>query len=448
MVSIGGPYGTAAPGRSTSRRVVFTCQPESAAAEEPCARQILSALATRAYRRPLAADEMQTLLRFYSEGRAGATFDAGIQRGIERILAAPSFLFRIERPPSAAAPGAAYRLGDLELASRLSFFLWSSIPDDELRDLAARGKLSDPIVLRRQVTRMLRDRRADALVDNFATRWLELGKLAGAVPDTELYPEFDENLREAMAEETKQFISSQLRDDRSVVDLLTADYSFLDARLAAHYGVANVYGSHFRRVTFTDGERGGLLGQASVLTVTSYPNRTSVTMRGRWLLANLLGAPPPPPPADVPALKDAGVDGQPRSLRERMELHRKNPACASCHRRMDPLGFALEQFDAVGKWRSTSDGEPIDPSAVFPDGSAFAGLAGLRTLMVAHKEDFARTLTAKLLAYAVGRGLDHHDLPAVRAAVRQAAAADYSWSSIITAIVSSTPFSMGVASSE
>ena len=443
-VSIGGPYGAPAPGRSTSRRLVFTCRPAtgSSSDEEPCARTILSSLATRAYRRPLADAEVQTLLRFYKEGRADATFDAGIQRGIERILAAPSFLFRIERPPAATAPGAAYRLRDLELASRLSFFLWSSIPDDELRDLAARGKLSDPSVLRRQVTRMLRDRRADALVDNFATRWLELGKLAGAVPDTELYPEFDENLRDAMAQETKQFIASQLHEDRSVVDLLTADYSFLNARLAAHYGVADVYGSHFRRVTFADRRRGGLLGQSSVLTVTSYPNRTSVTMRGRWLLANLLGAPPPPPPADVPALKDAGVDGQPQSLRERMELHRKNPACTSCHRRMDPLGFALEHFDAVGKWRSTSDGGAIDTSAAFPDGTAFDGIDGLRTLLVSHKDDFARTLTAKLLAYAVGRGLDHHDMPAVRAAVRQAAAANYSWSSIITAIVSSTPFTM------
>jgi hypothetical protein len=446
IVMIGGPYGAPAPGRSTSRRVVFTCRPANAAAEEPCARTILSSLAARAYRRPLADEELQTLLRFYKEGRSDRDFDAGIQRGIERILAAPSFLFRIERTPPGIAAGAAYRLGDLDLASRLSFFLWSSIPDDALRDAATRGKLSDPAVLRQQVARMLRDRRADALVDNFATRWLELGKLAGAVPDTELYPEFDENLRDAMAQETKQFIASQLHEDRSVVDLLTADYSFVNARLAAHYGVANIYGDHFRRVPFSDGRRGGLLGQSSVLTVTSYPNRTSVTMRGRWLLANLLGAPPPPPPADVPPLKDAGVDGQPASLRERMELHRKNPACASCHRRMDPLGFALEHFDALGKWRTTSDGAPIDASVVFPDGSAFDGIAGLRTLLVAHKDDFARTLTAKLLAYAVGRGLDHHDMPAVRTAARDAAAANYSWSSIITAIVSSTPFTMAVGS--
>ena len=445
IVSIGGPYGAAAPGRSASRRMVFTCRPANAAEETPCARRILSSLAARAYRRPLADGERQTLLRFYDEGRRDGGFDAGIQRGIERILAAPSFLFRIERTPPGTAAGAAYRLGDLDLASRLSFFLWSSVPDDALRNAAARGTLSDPAVLRQQVVRMLRDRRADALVDNFATRWLELGKLAGAVPDTELYPEFDENLRAAMAQETKLFIASQLHEDRSVVDLLTADYSFLNARLAAHYGVADVYGSHFRRVTFTDGRRGGLLGQSSVLTVTSYPNRTSVTLRGRWLLANLLGAPPPPPPADVPALKDPGVDGQPRALRERMELHRKNPACASCHRRMDPVGFALEHFDALGKWRSTSDAAPIDASGTFPDGTSFEGIAGLRRLLASHKDDFARTLTAKLLAYAIGRGLDHHDMPAVRKAAREAAGADYSWSSIITAIVSSTPFTMATA---
>jgi hypothetical protein len=310
-----------------------------------------------------------------------------------------------------------------------------------------RGTLSDAAVLEQQVRRMLRDPRADALVDSFATRWLELSKLAGVVPDTELYPEFDENLRDAMEQETKRFVASQVHENRGIADLLTADYSFLNARLAEHYGVRGVYGNHFRRVDFADGRRGGLLGQASVLTVTSYPNRTSVTMRGRWLLANLLGAPPPPPPADVPALKDAGADGQPRSLRERMEIHRKNPACASCHRRMDPLGFALENFDALGKWRSASDGAPIDPSAEFPDGTRFEGIAGLRTLLAAHSEDFARTLSGKLLAYAIGRGLDHQDMPAVRKVARDAAADGYTWSSIITGIVRSTPFRMAVAPS-
>jgi uncharacterized protein DUF1592/uncharacterized protein DUF1588/uncharacterized protein DUF1585/uncharacterized protein DUF1595 len=427
---------------------VFVCHPTSSAAEEPCARTILSTLAARAYRRPVTDADVQMLMRFYKEGRDGRDFDAGIQHGVERILAAPSFLFRVEREPAGVAPGAAYRIADLDLASRLSFFLWSSIPDDELREAAVRGRLSDPPALQQQVTRMLRDPRAHALVDNFASRWLELSKLPGVVPDTELYPEFDENLRDAMEQETKLFVASQVRENRSVIDLVTADYSFLNERLATHYGIGNVYGSHFRRVTFTDGVRGGLLGQSSVLTVTSYPNRTSVTMRGRWLLANILGAPPPPPPPDIPALKEAGADDQPRSLRERMELHRKNPACAACHQRMDPLGFALENFDALGKWRTTSDGASIDPAASLPDGTRFEGLAGLRALLAAHQEDFARTLSGKLLAYAIGRGLDDHDMPAVRAITRQAAPADYTWSSIVTAIVMSPPFSMAVARAE
>jgi hypothetical protein len=463
IVMIGGPYGTAAAGNSPSRRKVFICGPKDArpAGKGPpdqkldgkgpanqnlaCARSILSTLAARAYRRPVTDSEIQILLGFY---KAEHTFEAGIQRGVERILAAPSFLFRVEREPAGLAAGSVYRLGDLDLASRLSFFLWSSIPDDELRDAAVRGTLNDPAALEKQVQRMLRDPRSNALVDNFASRWLELSKLPGVVPDTELYPEFDENLRDAMEQETKLFIGSQVHDNRSVVELLTADYSFLNERLAAHYGIPNIYGNHFRRVTFAGNTRGGLLGQSSVLTVTSYPNRTSVTMRGRWLLANMLGAPPPPPPPDIPALKDAGVEGQPRSLRERMEMHRKNPACASCHQRMDPLGFALENFDALGKWRTASDGAPIDPSASFPDGTRFEGLAGLRTLLASHKEDFVRTLSGKLLAYAIGRGLDYQDMPAIRRIERDAAAADYSWSSVITGIVKSTPFSMAVAGGE
>jgi mono/diheme cytochrome c family protein len=445
LVSIGGPYRSSAPRDSPSRRKVFICRPKDAASEDPCAKKILSTLATRAYRRPVSDADLATLIGFYRAGRSEGDFDAGIQRGLERILAAPSFLFRIEREPAGVVAGSTYRVGDLDLASRLSFFLWSSIPDDELRAAATRGNLNDPVALEQQVQRLLRDPRSNALVDHFASRWLELGKIAGAVPDTELHPEFDENLRDAMQQETKLFIGSQLHDNRSVMELLTANYSFLNQRLAAHYGLRNIYGDHFRQVTFTDGTRGGLLGQSSVLTVTSYPNRTSVTMRGRWLLANLLGAPPPPPPPDIPALKEAGAEGQPRSLRERMEMHRKNPACASCHQRMDPLGFALENFDAVGKWREASDGAPIDPSATFPDGTRFVGLTGLRTLMVSHKEDFVRTLTGKLLAYAIGRGLDHHDMAAIRRITRDAAAADYSWSSIVSGIVRSTPFRMAVA---
>jgi mono/diheme cytochrome c family protein len=461
IVMIGGPYGTPVPGDSPVRRKIFTCNPKDAASsgktadqrDDACAQKILSTIAARAYRRPLTENDIKTLMGFYRDGRAAssespASFDSGIQRGLERILAAPSFLFRVEREPAGAAAGSAYRLSDVELASRLSFFLWSSIPDDELRDAAVHGKLQDPAALQQQVQRMLRDPRSKALVDNFASRWLELSKLSGVVPDTELYSEFDENLRDAMEQETKLFVADQVQSNRSVLELLTADYSFLNERLAAHYGIRNVYGNQFRRVAFTDGKRGGLLGQGSLLTVTSYPNRTSVTMRGRWLLANMLGAPPPPPPPDIPALKEAGEEGQPRSLRERMEMHRKNPTCAACHQRMDPLGFALENFDALGKWRTVSDGAPFDASATFPDGTRFDGVAGLRTLLASHKEDFVRTLSGKLMAYAIGRGLDYHDAPAIRKIARDAAPADYSWSSVITGIVKSTPFSMAIANGE
>lgn len=295
---------------------------------------------------------------------------------------------------------------------------------------------------------MLRDPRAQALVDGFANRWLGLSKLAGIVPDTDLYREFDEGLRDAMAKETELFVASQLREDRSVVDLVTADYSFVNERLANHYGVPNIYGPRFRRVQFTDGVRGGLLGQASILAVTSYPNRTSVTLRGRWLLANLLGAPPPPPPPDVPALKEPGQDGQPQSLRKRMELHRRSAVCASCHQRMDPLGFALENFDALGKWRTESDGAPIDAAAALPDGTQFEGIAGLRRLIGSHKEDFVRTFTGKLLAYAIGRGIEPTDYPAIREISRNAASQDYRWSAIIRGIVNSPAFRMGEAPNE
>jgi mono/diheme cytochrome c family protein len=430
-VSIGGPFNVVGPGESPTRRALFVCTPKDAAAEEPCARKILSAVATRAYRRPVTEAETQVLLEFYRAGRSeDNTFDAGIQRGLERVLAAPSFIFRVNRP---AAP-------DFSLASKLSFFLWSSIPDEELLGLATRGKLKEPAVLEQQVRRMLRDPRSNALVEGFATRWLELSKIAGFVPDTQLYPEFDENLREAMTVETKLFVGDQLRQDRSVADLLLADYTFANDRLAQHYGIPNVYGSHYRPVKFADRRRGGLLGQASVLSVTSYPNRTSVVIRGRWLLANMLGSPPPPPPLDVPALKDPGVEGQPKSLRERMELHRKNPACASCHQRMDPLGFSLENFDAVGKWRAEADGAPVDPNASLPDGTKFAGVEGLRNYLVDHKEDFVRTLTGKLLAYAMGRGVEYYDQPAIRKIARDAAANDYRWSSVILGVVQSAAF--------
>jgi len=448
FVMIGGPYGTVSHGDSPTRRKIFVCTPNGPAAEEPCARKILSALATRAYRRPLNDEDVRTLVEFYRSGRAEKDFDTGIQRALERILAAPSFLFRVESMPPNVGPGSPYPLSDLDVASRLSFFLWSSIPDDELLNVARRGRLKDPGVLEQQVRRMLRDSRSQALVDGFANRWLGLSKLAGIVPDTDLYREFDEALRDAMAKETEIFVASQLKEDRSVVDLVTAHYSYLNERLAKHYGIPNVYGPRFRRVEFTDGRRGGLLGQASILAVTSYPNRTSVTLRGRWLLANLLGAPPPPPPPDVPALKEPGQDGQPQSLRKRMELHRQSAVCASCHQRMDPLGFSLENFDALGKWRTESDGAPIDAAASLPDGTRFEGVAGLRQLIESHKEDFVRTFTEKLLAYAIGRGIEPSDYPVIRKISRGAASQDYRWSAIVWGIVNSPPFRMGAAGNE
>jgi hypothetical protein len=446
-IAIGGPYQASSTGDTPSRRRVFVCRPSDRPSEGPCARKILATLARRAYRRPPTAAEIQTLLGFYEAGRAEGGFDIGIQRGLRRILAAPSFLFRIEREPVNIAPGTPYRLSDIDLASRLSFFLWSSIPDDELLDAAVRGAIKEPAVLERQVRRMLRDPRSQALVDNFANQWLKLGKIAGVVPDVDEFPEFDENLREAILQETRLFVSSQLREDRSVMDLVTANYTFLNERLARHYRIPNIYGSHFRKVSLADGRRGGLLGQASILTATSYPNRTSPVLRGRWLLENMLGAPPPAPPPNVPVLKESGEDGQPRSVRERLEAHRKNPACAVCHVRMDPLGFSLENFDALGQWRTVSDGVTVDASASLPDGTRFQGVTGLRSFLIGHREDFVRTFTEKLLAYAVGRGIEYSDLPAVRTITRDAAADDHRWSSLILGIVRSTPFGMSMSAS-
>ena len=445
-VLISGPFDTAGVGDTPSRRRIFTCRPTDAASERPCASKILSTLARRAYRRPVAEQELKILLDFYDEGRADGGFDTGIQYGIERILASPNFLFRVQRRPSTTAAGAVYRISDLELASRLSFFLWSSLPDDELIDLAVRGRLSDSGVLDQQIRRMLRDDRAQALVDNFTTQWLKLGKLQGMVPDVDLFPDFDENLRDGMLQETLSFVRHQVREDRSLLELLTADYTFLNERLAKHYGIANVYGSHFRPVTLPDRVRGGLLGHASVLAVTSYPNRTSPVLRGKWLLANILGAPPPPPPPDVPDLKEAEHDGRKLSMREKLDIHRVNPVCASCHQRMDPLGFSLENFDSLGKWRAAVDGLAIDAAATLPDGSHFEGPQGLRTLLVNRQGEFVRTFTEKLLAYSVGRTIELYDLPTIRKITRQAAASNYRWSAVISAIVKSAPFTMAVDS--
>ena len=441
IVTIAGPYSAKPPQDTVSRRSVFVCRPKSNAGDEGCARTILSRLARRAYRRPVTEPDLQTLLDFYRAGQADGGFEAGIQRGLRRILASPSFLFRIEREPANAAPGSVYRLTDIDLASRLSFFLWSSIPDEPLLDAAARGALSTPAELDQQVRRMLKDPRSEALVNNFASQWLTLGKLAGVVPDVDAYPEFDENLRDAFREETRLFVGAQLREDRGIGELLTANYTYVNERLARHYQIPNVYGSHFRRVTFNDGRRGGLLGQGSILTVTSYPNRTSPVLRGRWLLDNILGAPPPAPPPDVPPLPENSA-GRPRSIREQMEAHRKNPACAVCHVRMDPLGFSLENFDALGKWRTSSDDLPVDASASLPDGTKFEGIDGLRQLMAGHQEDFARTLTQKLLAYSLGRSIEPADFPTIRQVARNAASGGYRWSSLIMGIVRSTPFTM------
>ena len=443
-VLIGGPYQASGPGDTVSREKIFVCTPAAKSEELSCAKRILAALARRAYRRPVTEDDVETLLSFYETGRKQGNFENGIQFGLERMLADPEFLFRFEHDPEKAVPGTIYRLSDIELASRLSFFLWSSIPDDELLELAVHGKLKDPRVLDQQVKRMLSDARSRALVDNFASHWLNLGKLRGQAPDPDLFPEFEDNLRQAFAQETKLFVESQVREDRSVVDLLTAKYSFVNERLARHYQIPNIYGSHFRRVKFNDGERGGLLTQGSILTVTSYANRTSPVLRGRWLLDNIVGSPPAPPPPNVPGLKESGANGKPTSVRERMEEHRKNPACAVCHVRMDPLGFALENFDAIGRWRITSDGLPIDAAASLPDGSKFQGVAGLRELLVSHREEFVGTFTEKLLTYALGREADYFDMPAVRKITSEAGAEDYRWSAIIRGIVGSVPFQMSV----
>jgi Protein of unknown function (DUF1592)/Protein of unknown function (DUF1588)/Protein of unknown function (DUF1585)/Protein of unknown function (DUF1595) len=442
---VGGPYDGSKARDTPSRRRIFICRPATRAAEEPCARRILSTLARHAYRRPATPAEVQMLLSFYRAGRKDGDFDLGIERGLRRLLSAPAFLFRVERDSSSAVAGKPFPISSIDLASRLSFFLWSSIPDDELLDAAIGGTLANPVVLERQVARMLRDERSRSLADSFAFQWLQLGRLAGVVPDVDEFPGFDENLREAMQEETRLFVASQIRDNRSVVDLVSANYSFLNERLARHYRVPNVYGSRFRRVEFTDGVRGGLLGQASILTATSYPNRTSPVLRGRWLLETLLGSPPPPPPPDVPLLKENGHDGERQSVRERLEAHRKNPSCAICHVRMDPLGFSLENFDALGQWRTASDGAPVDASASLPDGSRFDGVVGLRTLLVSHRDDFVRTFTERLLAYAIGRGAEAADQPAVRKIVRETRAQDYRWSAIVAGIVRSAPFSMSAS---
>ena len=443
-VRIGGPYVVVGVGDTPSRRRIFVCRPASPGDQTPCATQIISTLARRAFRRPVTDTDLDAVLPFYDAGRTEGGFEKGIQIALERILMSPEFLFRVERDPAGIAPQTNYRINDLELASRLSFFLWSSIPDDELLDAATEGRLTEPAELERQVRRMLADARSQALVNNFAGQWLYLRNVPAVAPNPPSFPDFDDSLRRAFRRETELFFESILREERSVLDLVGANYTFVNERLARHYGIPGVYGSHFRRVALDPASpRGGLLGQGSLLTVTSYATRTSPVVRGKWILENVLGSPPPPPPADVPALEEKSAEGQLLSMREAMVQHRENPVCASCHRMMDPLGLALENFDAVGKWRDLSEaGTPIDASGALPDGTPFEGALGLRGALLSHSEEFVMTVTKKLLTYALGRGLEYYDAPAVRTIVREAAADDYALSSLILGAVESVPFQM------
>jgi hypothetical protein len=442
-ITLTGPYNAKGIGVTPSRRKIFICRPNTVQEEEPCATEILSTLARRAYRRPLNDDDLETLLDFYKAGHNEGGFEAGIGTALERILVGPEFLFRIEADPENVAPNTAYRVSDLDLASRLSFFLWSSIPDDQLLEQAERGKLQDPVVLEQEVRRLLEDPRSKSLVSNFAAQWLQLRNLRAINPDQDVFPYFEENLREAFRQETELFFESLLREDRSVLELLSADYTFLNERLARHYGIPNVYGSHFRRVELDTQERRGLLGKGSVLAVTSYANRTSVVLRGKWVLENILGTPPPPPPPNVPSLVVSADDGKALSMREAMEQHRANPVCATCHNIMDPLGFAMENFDGIGTWRTRDAGAPIDASGVLPDGTPFVGPAELQRVLIESKSaEFIATATERLLTYALGRGVEAYDAPAIRSIIREAAPNNYRWSSLILGIVKSTPFQM------
>jgi hypothetical protein len=435
-VSIAGPYSATGSGETASRRKIFVCRPRGRTDEDECANRIITTLARRAYRRPITKDEIPSLMTPYTAARDAGGFEAGIRLALQRVLVSPDFLFRVEVDPANVASGSAYRVSDLELASRLSFFLWSSGPDEELLDLAERGRLRDRGVLDRQVARMLADSRANTLVSNFVGQWLYLRNVHAVLPDPSAFPDFDENLRAALGRETELFFESILREDRSLLDLLRADYTFLNGRLARHYGIAGIHGADFRRVTLTNEERKGLLGKGSVLTVTSYPNRTSPTLRGKFVLENLLGSPPPPPPPNVPSLKE-DKDLSLLTMRQRLELHQASPVCASCHSRMDPLGFALENFDGLGRWRAD-----VDSSGVLPDGTRIDGPVGLRQMLLDRKDQFVTTATERLLTYALGRGVEPYDMPAVRKIVRDAAPTDYRWSSLIAGVVNSVPFQM------
>ena len=443
FMQITGPFDVNGSGETPSRRKIFTCASETT----ECARRILTAIARHAYRRPATEREADELMRFFTNGRTRpstgsgqAAFDRGIEEALAFVLASPKFLFRAEPDPATVTAGATYTVPDFELASRLSFFLWSTVPDDELINVAASGKLHQPAVLEREVRRMLLDGKSKALVDNFAAQWLFLRNLQSFIPDSDEFPNFDDNLRQAMRTETAMFVESIMREDRNVLDLLTADYTFVNERLARHYGIPNVYGSQFRRVKITDDNRRGLLGKGAILAVTSYPNRTSVVLRGKYILENILGTPPPSPPAAVPPLKETGDDGKPASLRTLMERHRASPACATCHRVMDPLGFSLENFDATGRWRVREAAGTVDASGQLADGTPVDGPVALRKALLKHPEQFVRTMTEKMLTYALGRGLEYYDMPVVRQIARDAASQNYRFSAIVLGIVRSTPF--------
>jgi len=448
-VSMAGPFKVQGSADTQSRRLILTCKPSTPADETACAKKILETLSHRAFRRPVTGGEVDQLLTAYGEGRKEGTFEAGIASGIRRMLMDPAFLFRMERDPPRVAANTPYPISDLELASRLSFFLWSTIPDEPLRAAAERGQLRDPAVLKSQIRRMLADSRARNLATNFGSQWLQLGVTEAAHPDPVIFSDFDHSLRQAFIKETELLLQNVLLSDQSVLELLNAKYTFVNERLARHYGIPGVYGDQFRRVELNDGIRGGLLGQGSILTATSYPNRTSPVLRGKWILDTLLGSPPPPPPPDVPALPEAGEGVKVLSVRERLAEHRKNPACASCHARMDPLGLGLENFDATGRWRTVETNGPadlnpqkIDASGQLQDGTKFEGVAGLRQILNERSDQFVYTFTEKLFTFALGRGADWYDAPAIRDAVRAAQKDGYRFSTLVTAIATSRPFQM------
>lgn len=442
LLTISGPYTATGPGETPARERLFVCRPESVAEREPCAREILTTLVRRAFRRPATPADLEELWPFYEAGLAERDFDRGIQRALERVLVSPQFLYRIERVPAGAEPGRAFAVTDIELASRLSYFVWASMPDDELLEAAAAGRLHETAELSKQVARLLADPRSAALVDNFAAQWLFLRDVDGRDPDPFLFRDYDEGLREAFVEETELFIASVFRSEQSVLDLITANYTFVNERLAQHYGIPHVRGTRFRRVELPPGSpRGGLLGHGSILTLTSYPTRTSPVLRGKFVLDNLLASPPPPPPPDVPALvADTATEEKTLTMREAMAAHRADPQCASCHAQMDPIGFALERFDAVGRWRDTEGGLPIETASELPNGTVVDGIEGVKALLLADPERFVSALTERLLMYALGRNIQYYDLPAVRSVVRRAAARRYTFAALVEGIVMTAPF--------